>query len=102
MPRGMWDLSSLTREDFHLSGVEVQILNRWTTRKVPGLLNDILHKNAELYEEQSFSVKICLSHSGTAFSFIKGHLITSEHLLLDYITGLESYRRTVGIPLTFA
>ena len=73
MPCGMWDLSSLTREDRPLLPVvEVQILNHWATRKVLGFLNDILHKNAELYEEQSFSVKIRLSHSGTAFSFIKG------------------------------
>ena len=49
-----------------------KILKHWTTRKAPGLLNDILHKNAELCEEQSFSVKMCLSHNGTAFSFIKG------------------------------
>ena len=73
MPCGMWDLSSLTREDKPmLPAVEVQILKHWTTRKAPGLLNDILHKNAELCEEQSFSVKMCLSQSGTAFSFIKG------------------------------
>ena len=73
MPCGMWDLSSLTRVDKPLLPVvEVQILNHWATGKVLVFLNDILQKNAELYEEQGFSVKIRLSHSGTAFSFIKG------------------------------
>lgn len=46
-----------------------------------GLLNDIFHKNAELYEKQEkffFSVKMCLSYSGTAFSVSKGDPITSE------------------------
>ena len=31
----MWDLSSLTRDQTHVSCVAGQILNHWTTREVP-------------------------------------------------------------------
>ena len=34
-PHGMWDLSSLTRDQTHAPKVEAQSLNHWTTREVP-------------------------------------------------------------------
>ena len=35
MECGMWDLSSLTRNQTYAPAVEVQSLNHWTTREVP-------------------------------------------------------------------
>ena len=34
LPRGMWDLSSPTRDQTHVSYIARQILNHWTTREV--------------------------------------------------------------------
>ena len=34
-PRGIWDLSSLTRDGIHIPFVVRQSLNPWTTREVP-------------------------------------------------------------------
>ena len=35
LPQGMWDLSSLTRDQTHVPCIERQVLNHWTTREVP-------------------------------------------------------------------
>ena len=35
LPRGMWDLSSLTRDRTHVPCIGRQILYHWTTREVP-------------------------------------------------------------------
>ena len=35
LPHGMWDPGSLTRDRAHIPCNERQILNHWTTRKVP-------------------------------------------------------------------
>ena len=36
-PRGVWNLSSRTRDGTHTSWIERQSLNHWTTREVPHL-----------------------------------------------------------------
>lgn len=47
MPCGLWDLSSLTR-DQTLDPCETWIPNHWTTRKFPLTLNEV-HKLVSLY-----------------------------------------------------
>ena len=37
LPRGLWYLSSLTRDQIHVPCIRRQILNHWTTREVPRL-----------------------------------------------------------------
>ena len=39
VPRGMRDLSSLTRDPTHAPAVEARSLNHWTAREVPS--NDV-------------------------------------------------------------
>ena len=34
---GMWDLSSLTRDQTHIPCIARQLLNDWTTREVPAM-----------------------------------------------------------------
>ena len=36
---GMWDISSPTRDQTHISCIERQSLNHWTVREVPHLLS---------------------------------------------------------------
>ena len=38
-PRGMWDLSTPTRDQTATSFIERQSLSHWTTREVPHILN---------------------------------------------------------------
>ena len=47
LPCGMWDLSSLTRDQTLVPCIGKQILNHWTTREVPGktLLNTRNHND---------------------------------------------------------
>ena len=35
LPLGMWDLSSLTRDQTHAHALVVQNLNHWTAKEVP-------------------------------------------------------------------
>ena len=37
LPRGMWDLSSLTKDRTHVLCIRRQILNHWTTREFSGM-----------------------------------------------------------------
>ena len=37
LPHGMWDLSSLTRDQTHIPCIGRWILNHWTAREVPGM-----------------------------------------------------------------
>lgn len=48
MPCGLWDLSSLTR-DQTLDPCETLIPNHWTTRKFPSLTLNEVHKLVSLY-----------------------------------------------------
>ena len=49
---GMWDLSSLTRDQTHFPCLGRQILNHWTTRRVPsgasGLVSSVRVPGHEL------------------------------------------------------
>ena len=46
LPRGMWDLSSLTRDRICILYIGRWILNHWTTREVPKIIltNKMLHE----------------------------------------------------------
>ena len=56
LPRGMWDLHSLIRDQTHISCIGRRILNHWTTREVPEagtlLLKRLIQKDkAEVYHK---------------------------------------------------
>ena len=47
-PRGIWDLSSLTRDWIHIPFVVRQSLNPWTTREVPIVVRVLVYKKRVL------------------------------------------------------
>ena len=52
LPRGMWDLSSPTRDQTHVSYIARQILNHWTTRKVS--LETTLHCESPISQNRLY------------------------------------------------
>ena len=62
LPRGMWDLSSLTRDQTHVPWTGRQIFYHWTTREVP-LIVILIHISVMTYDVEHlfiFFSAICI------------------------------------------
>ena len=66
---GMWDLSSLPRNQTHIPLLEAQSLNHWTTREVPRCL---------------FLIPFCCFHTLLPFSTLQPSPAFSSYLLQFY------------------
>ena len=61
-PRGMWDLSSLTRDGTHTPCLGRQSLNHWTAREVPGneCFKTIFNLEQDMIQTEMMLNKLCL------------------------------------------
>ena len=80
-PRGMWELSSPTRDWSHVPCIERQLLNHWTTREVPRVslfLNFLLFK---MHHTPTPFLKWLTTPISTHFSIVYRywHLICISH-----------------------